>query len=124
MNLSNKKVLFVDDNDSIRQTGSLILESWNMNVVEVTNGTDAIEKATTEHPDVMLLDVGLPSMDGFEVCKILKDNPDTKDIAIILLTGRGASGDIDKGYEYGADSYLIKPVDWEELKTKIGEIIE
>ncbi len=117
------KVLLVDDDDRLRRAGKLILENWNMEVIEGINGKEAISKAKDKKPDIVLLDVGLPSMDGFEVCKVLKNNSSTKKIPILLLTGRGKIGDVDKGYNAGADSYLIKPVDWDRLREKIDEIL-
>ncbi|MGM0441243.1 MAG: response regulator [Elusimicrobiota bacterium] len=122
--LSDKDVLFVDDNDSIRQTGKLILESWDMNVIEAANGKEAIAKTKKEKPDIILLDVGLPTMNGFEVCQTLKDNPDTKEIPVLLFTGRSNEEDIDRGYKFGANDYLVKPVDWESLKEKISNILK
>lgn len=122
--MNNKKILLADDDDSVRQTGALILKSWGMDVIVSENGRDVIDIVRDETLDLIILDVVMPVIDGFVVCKILKQDPKTQNIPIILLTGLDKTGYVNKGYECGADCYMIKPVDWDEIKLKISKLLK
>lgn len=119
-----KKILLVDDDVNAVSTFSMIFARWGFNVVATGDGEEAVKKAKEENPDLIILDVMLPGIDGFEVCKILKSNPETKDIKIILVTGLDKMGEVDKGFRHGADDYIIKPVIWERLKDKISKMLK
>jgi len=119
-----KKILFVDDNESIVSTSSLILEDMGFNVITAKDGEEALNKANAELPDLIVLDVNLPKMSGFDVCRTLKKQPKTMKIPVILLTGLGKTDDVNKGFLVGAVDYLIKPVDWNRLKSKISALIK
>jgi two-component system alkaline phosphatase synthesis response regulator PhoP len=84
---------------------------------------EAIEKTRSEQPDLILLDLMMPGMDGIEVCKVLKEDPTTDDIPVIMLTAKGDIEDKIGGIETGADDYVTKPFDLGELKARIKMIL-
>ena len=104
------KILVVDDEPDILRVVVKIMEARGHSVITATDGAIAIETAGKETPDVVILDVNLPKMDGFEVCKRLKTGETTKHIPIVMMTAAYVSvEDADKGTELGADEYVIKP---------------
>ena len=107
--IKKNKLLVVEDEDDIRELIAFNLEMSNMTVFKAKNGEEAIEIAENEFPDLILLDVMLPGIDGFEVCRYLKKNPATRDITIIMLTARAEDSDVVTGLEIGADDYITKP---------------
>lgn len=119
-----KKILLVDDEPGVLETATLVLESWEFTVFTAKDGKKAVEKAKSQKPDLILLDVGIPVIDGLLVCKILKGNSNTKDIPIILMTGLGKTKEVDEGFLCGADDYVVKPVDWDRLKVKVSKFLE
>ena len=117
-----KKILVIDDKREIINTLKISLESDNYKVVETYTGDGAIRKARSEAPDLILLDIMLPDMTGYEICNKLKKDPLTRSIPIIILTGMGETGRI-AGLELGADEYITKPFDPNELKAKIRNVL-
>jgi len=113
------RVLIIDDEPDILSLLSLHLKLNNYLVFQASNGKKGIETAQLEKPDIIVLDVMMPEMDGFEVARALKDNPDTSNIPLIFLTARTQTEDKIKGLMVGADDYLIKPFDFEELQLRI-----
>ncbi len=103
------KLLVVEDEDDIRELIAFNLEMSNFQVMKAKNGEEAIQIAEREIPDTIILDVMLPGMDGFEVCRYLKKNISTKEIPIIMLTARAEDSDVITGLELGADDYITKP---------------
>jgi DNA-binding response OmpR family regulator len=118
-----EKVLLVDDDPGIRETSKFILEGWGVKPIIVKNGKEALDKVRSESLDLIILDVNLPGMDGFELCKILKEDVRSKNIPVILLTGFGKTKEVDKGFSCGADDYFIKPVDWDRLRAKVSNLL-
>lgn len=116
----NNKILIVDDEVDICDLIELNLRSNGFEEIEIANdGEQALELAQACEPDLILLDLMLPKIDGLEVCKILKSQENTRDIPIIMLTAKGAEADIVKGFEYGADDYVIKPYSNKVLIARI-----
>lgn len=114
------KILIADDSSEIRYLLKFLLEHQGHIVLTCQDGKECIVKAKENNPDLILMDVKMPEMDGFEACKILKEDSDTKGIFIILLTA--AFPDVKnkvKGFDYGADDYLFQPIDKEELLARI-----
>lgn len=114
------KILIADDSNETRYLLKFLLEHQGHIVLTCQNGKECIEKAKQSNPDLILMDVKMPEMDGFEACKILKEDNNTKGIFIILLTA--ALPDVKnkvKGFDYGADDYLFQPIDKEELLARI-----
>lgn len=112
-------VLIVDDEPDILSLLGLHLKLNGYSVFQANNGKKGLETAFLEKPDIIVLDVMMPEMDGFEVAKKLKENPETNDIPIIFLTARTQTDDKIKGLMVGADDYMIKPFDFEELELRI-----
>jgi twitching motility two-component system response regulator PilG len=104
-----KKILIVEDEESLLKLESILLTSKGFEVKGVTNGRAALEEIQKSHPDLVLLDIMLPEMDGFEVCKKIKDDPQTREIPVIMLTAKKTREDMEKGKEVGADCYITKP---------------
>src|SRR5713101_9627538 len=116
---SQAKILVVDDEvDNVRLLEALLLRR-GFEVVKARNGAEALQQVDREQPDLILLDVMMPIMDGFEVCKILKDNPETRLIPVVIMTALGQVEDRVKGIEAGADDFLTKPVHRDELLARI-----
>jgi diguanylate cyclase (GGDEF)-like protein len=116
-------VLFADDNEDMRQMVRALLEVSGHEVALVPDGQSAFESMEDREPDLLLLDVDMPGMSGFEVCRVVKSNPFTSRIPVLMLT---AEGDIDSkvtGFEAGADDYLPKPFDPRELRARVTALL-
>jgi DNA-binding response OmpR family regulator len=113
------KVLIVDDEDDIIGLLTLHLKMKRYEVLAATDGVKGLDVANKERPDIILLDVMMPGIDGFEVCKRLKEKPATAEIPIIFLTARNQTDDRVKGLMSGADDYMVKPFDFDELELRI-----
>src|SRR5688572_33118576 len=93
-------------------------------VSTASDGVEGLEKARAEHPDIVLLDIMMPRMDGLEVTKALKSDESTKQIPIILLSAKAQASDIQAGKDIGADDYLTKPFDPLELLERVGDLLQ
>lgn len=108
--MNSKRVLIVDDQGDLRKLVRMTLEFGDYELHEAEDGRRALELVRSIAPDIVILDVMMPgTIDGYEVCRQIKDNEDTKSIYVILLTARGQVSDLDQGLAAGADDYLIKP---------------
>lgn len=117
------KILIVDDDiDSLKLIG-LMLQRHGYEVVAANAGNQALAKATAEHPNLIILDVMMPDMDGYEVCRRLRANPETKGIPIIMFTAKTLVDDKVAGFEAGADDYLTKPTHPAELASRVKTIL-
>jgi DNA-binding response OmpR family regulator len=121
--MAKGKILVVDDEVNITQILEFSIGAEGYEVVTAANGEEAIDKARREQPDLIILDVMMPKIDGYEACRILKANPLTKGIPVVLLTAKGR--DIDKrlGYEVGATDYIIKPFSPNKLIDRIHQLL-
>lgn len=117
------KILFVEDELSLQKSIAYILEKEGFSVITSNNGEEAVKLALKENPDLILLDLVLPGIDGFEVCRILKRNPSTANIFIIMLTGKRMVEDITKGLTQYADDYITKPFEPAILIARIQAIL-
>lgn len=116
-----KKILFVEDDENFFNVFSVPLKMKGYEVVHVADGAAAMEKALLEKPDLVLLDIILPGMSGLDILKELKENVDTKNVKVIMLTNFGNDENVSKAMEYGADDYLMKyNIVPSELPEKIG----
>ncbi|NLL58909.1 MAG: response regulator [Firmicutes bacterium] len=118
-----KKILVVEDEKNIILGVKTCLELANYEAVVVQDGEKAIEAAVKEQPHLVLLDLMLPKVDGFEVCRQLKSREETKHIPVIVLTAKTAEEDREKARAAGADSYMTKPFRPEELWQEIKRFI-
>lgn len=112
---SRKKILVVDDERITTQLVHAFLEPHDFEVVFAYDGVEALEVARAEKPDLILLDIVLPRKDGFDVCEELRNDPDFKDVRILMFTAKGLSQDIERGRQVGADEYIIKPFSGKNL---------
>lgn len=104
-----KKILIVEDEESLLKLESILLTSKGYAVEGVADGLAAIEAVKKSRPDLVLLDIMLPQIDGFEVCRRIKSDPETSDIPVIMLTAKKSREDMARGEEVGADWYITKP---------------
>ena len=104
-----KKILIVEDEASLLKLVSILLTSKGYDVEGELNGQSALESVANFKPDLVLLDIMLPEIDGFEVCQRIKDNPATKDIPVIMLTAKKSREDMARAEQVGADWYITKP---------------
>jgi len=114
-----KTVLLVEDNEDNIIVYSTILQHFGYRVMEALNGEEGIAKARTEQPDLILMDISIPVIDGWEATQVLKRDPKTRRIPIIALTAHALASDREKAMEVGCDSYLAKPC---EPKTVVSEV--
>jgi len=115
--MKNKKILIVDDTVANLDILVELLDKYD--IIDATNGKDALEILHEEIVDLILLDIMMPDMDGYEVCSKLKENPDTKDIPIIFITAKTDENSIEKAYDIGGADYITKPFKTKELLAKV-----
>ena len=120
--MASKKILAVDDERHIVRLIQVNLERAGYQVVTAFDGPEALKKVETDKPDLVVLDVMMPKMDGFEVLKRLQANPETRDIPIIMLTAKAQDTDVFRGWASGVSAYLTKPFNPLELLTFIKRI--
>ena len=118
-----KKILVVDDKPEVVELVTATLEGEGYQIICAFDGREALEKIGKEKPDLVLLDIIMPTMDGLEVLAKVKNDRQTKGIPIIMLTAKGQKLDKDKGIRLGAEDYIIKPFSPSHLLTKIEEIM-
>ena len=118
-----RKVLIVDDEPNIVVPLEFLMEQNGYEVMIAQSGEECLEIISKDRPDLLLLDIMLPGIDGFEVCEILRLNPDWKDIKIIFLTAKGREVDIAKGMVLGADAYITKPFSNEHIVRQVRELL-
>ena len=119
-----EKILIVDDEADILTLLEYNLEKAGFKVISANDGPDAVEITKREKPDIIILDIMLPSMEGTEVCKILKSGDATRHIPIIMLTAKGEEVDRIVGFELGADDYITKPFSPRELILRVKAVLK
>lgn len=117
-----KKILAVDDERAIVRLVQINLERHGYQVVTAYDGKEALEKVASEKPDLVVLDVMMPYMDGFEVLQQLRKNPETRELPVIMLTAKAQDTDVFRGYTSGVDLYLTKPFNPMELVAFVKRI--
>ncbi len=119
-----KKILIADDKAHIRELVATTIGSGQYEIFEAGDGEQALKIARKEKPELLLLDIGMPRLDGFEVCRILKSDPGTASIYIIMVTAYGLEEHREKGLAVGADDYFVKPFSPTALLDRITEVLE
>lgn len=110
------KILIVDDSSTTLLMEEMLLRKYtNFDIVQARNGQEAVQKAMAEQPDLILMDVIMPKMDGFAACREMRRQEKLRDTPIILVTSRGEPQNVEKGFESGCNDYLTKPVESHEL---------
>jgi CheY-like chemotaxis protein len=117
------KLLIVEDDEPSRDMLSRRLERRGYSVVTASDGEQGYSLARTESPDVVLMDISLPGMDGWQVIKLMRAEPSTREIPLILLTAHGLINDRDKAVEFGCAAYYTKPVNVNHLDETIGRVL-
>ena len=123
MPADSKRVLICDDDPVILRLLQVNLELEGFDVLLAHNGEEALEIARSEHPDLIILDIMMPRMDGYEACEKLKTLEDTKDIPIVFLSAKAQQSDIEKGKSYGVADYLTKPFDPNDLIDVLDRLL-
>jgi CheY-like chemotaxis protein len=121
--VSRKKILLVDDSNTILMMEKMIFTGTPYELVTAANGRQAIEKAGAERPDLILLDVVMPELDGFETCRRLRQDPAMERTPIVMVTTRGEEENVDQGYAAGCNGYVTKPIDKVGLLTKVRSLL-
>lgn len=119
-----KKILAVDDERHIVRLVQINLQKEGYDVVTASNGREALEKVASEKPDLIVMDVMMPEMDGFQALEGLKADPETAKIPVIMLTAKAQDADVFRGWQSGADLYLTKPFNPMELITFVKRIFQ
>ena len=118
-----KKILIVEDDPSFSRAISHIIEKEGYDVITASNGMAGLRMAKGESPDLLILDVMLPGLDGFEICHQLRQDPQTEKLPIIMLSAKGQEIDKTTGLKVGANEYLTKPIDRALLLEKITSLL-
>ena len=117
------KVLVAEDDTDIRELIVLSLRFAGYQAIPAADGQQAVDLAMTERPDLILLDVRMPRLDGYETLERIKEDPELKKVPVVFLSAKGQESDIQTGLELGASQYILKPFVPDELVTKIGQIV-
>ena len=122
--LMPKEILIVDDEPGIVVAVQFLMQRQGYNVLVAKDGHDALDMIYKYQPDLVLLDIMLPGIDGYEVCEIVRLNPKLRDVKIIFLTAKGREVEIAKGLALGADAYITKPFSNAELVAKVKMVLD
>jgi CheY-like chemotaxis protein len=117
------KILVAEDERDIRELIGFTLRYAGLDVTLTKNGIEAVEQAPKLQPDLIMLDVRMPKMTGYEACRALKSNPSTSKIPIVILSAKGQDGEIQEGKEAGADHYIVKPFAPDKLTERVKDIL-
>jgi CheY-like chemotaxis protein len=115
----NKKILLVDDSHTVLLMERMILQKYPFDLITATSGEEAVTKASSEHPDLILMDVVMPNMSGFEAVAAIRQREATRTTPVIMVTTRGEADNVEKGFEAGCSEYVTKPINSLELVTKV-----
>ncbi len=118
------KILVVDDERPLAELMRIKLDEAGFQTITANSGNEAIEKSASEEPSLIILDVMMGDMDGWEALSKLKSNPETAKIPVIMCTARDGQEDVDKSFSRGAQAYVIKPVNFPKLYLKINAILD
>lgn len=118
------KILAVDDEKHIVRLVQINLQKEGYDVITASNGKEALERIAAEKPDLVIMDVMMPQMDGFEALKTLKSQPETVNLPVIMLTAKAQDADVFEGWKSGADLYLTKPFNPSELMSFVKRILQ
>lgn len=117
------KILIAEDEPDIRELVAFTLRFSGYEVVSASNGEEAVQMASREVPDLILMDVRMPRMTGYDACRVMKANDDLKDIPIVFLSAKGQEAEIQTGLDAGAEEYLLKPFAPDQLTDRVRAIL-
>jgi twitching motility two-component system response regulator PilG len=118
--MKKNRILVVEDEESLLKLESILFASKGYAVTGVRDGKSALQSIAEDRPDLVVLDIMLPDLDGFEICRSIKDNPETSYLPVIMLTAKKSSQDMERGRLAGADAYITKPF----KSAKVLQVIE
>ena len=118
-----RKILLVDDSETILQMEQMILEPDSYEIIMARDGAEGVAKALATRPDLILMDVVMPGMDGFEAVKRLRDHEQTRTVPIVMVTSKVEAESMEMGYQNGCSDYIVKPIDRFELVAKIKNLL-
>ena len=118
------KILIAEDERDIRELVNFSLQFGGFVVVQAANGAEAVEQAQKELPDLILMDVRMPKMTGYEACRQLKSMPELRDIPVVFLSAKGQESEIQTGLEAGAEEYILKPFAPDELVKQVQAVLD
>jgi DNA-binding response OmpR family regulator len=119
-----KKILIADDNKNIREALTSILEDEGHELWMAKDGAEALKKVREVSPDILILDVMMPEVSGYDVCRAVKSDPDLKKTFILMLSAKGQAAEQEQGKEIGADEYIVKPFSPTEIIARIKKILD
>ena len=119
-----KKILIVDDDPYILMSLEFLMKKNNYNVIIARNGTEALDLVEKETPQVVLLDIMMPDVDGYEICRHIKKTTNLKEIKVVFMSAKSKEADIQKGYKLGAILYITKPFSTREMVKQINGLFE
>ena len=117
------KILIAEDEPDIRELVAFMLRFAGYEVMAAANGEEAVQAATRDIPDLVLMDVRMPRMTGYDACRIMKANPTLHDVPVVFLSAKGQESEIQTGLEAGAEEYLLKPFSPDELTNRVRTIL-
>lgn len=120
--ISSTKILLVDDEPNILLSLEFLMRKKGYQVFIARNGAEALDLIRKEKPGIIILDIMMPEVDGYEVCEYVKKSSDLQNIKVVFLTAKSKEEEIEKGYKAGADLYITKPFSTRDLTQKIGEL--
>jgi DNA-binding response OmpR family regulator len=121
--MKQTKILIADDNENIREALTSILEDEGYALWTAKDGAEALRKVREISPDIIILDVTMPEISGYDVCRTIKNDPDLKKIFVLMLSAKGQATEQEHGREAGADEYMVKPFSPSEILARINKIV-
>ena len=118
-----KKILIADDNENIREALTYLLEDEGYKLWMAKDGAEALKEVRSVRPDILFLDIMMPEMNGYDVCRIIKNDPELSKTYVIMLTAKGQVAEQERGREVGADEYIVKPFSPMEILSKIKKLL-
>ena len=118
-----KKILIADDNENIREALTYLLEDEGYKLWMAKDGVEALKEVRNVRPDILFLDIMMPEMNGYDVCRIIKNDPELSKTYVIMLTAKGQVAEQERGKEVGADEYIVKPFSPMEILSKIKKLL-
>jgi two-component system alkaline phosphatase synthesis response regulator PhoP len=122
--MDQKKILIADDNENIRDALTYLLEDEGYELLLAKDGADTLRKVRERKPDILFLDIMMPEINGYDVCRTIKNDPDLKSIHVIMLTAKGQVAEQERGKEVGADEYIVKPFSPMEILARVKNLLQ
>ena len=121
--MASRKILLVDDSETVLQMEQMILAKSSYELILARDGEEGVAKALATQPDLILMDVVMPKMNGFEAMKQLRENAQTRSVPIVMVTSKAEAESMEAGYQNGCSDYIIKPIDQHELMMKVKNLL-